>query len=682
MGHDRQHTSPARKLLAIMFTDIVGFTTMMGSNEDQALEMLHENREIHKRFIERHGGKWLKEMGDGILAQFSSALDSVNCALDIQKAIQAGLDYKLRIGIHLGDVTVENGDIFGDGVNIASRIQSIADPGGIYISESIHEAIRARNEIHTEFLGEIQLKNVNHLVKTYYLRGDKLPIPSISKKKELLKFGQKSLFRSIIFYFATAFILVVLSLTGWWIINQNAQIQSLAVLPVVNLSGDSSKEILLAGIHQGIRDEIAKISTLRVPSRTSTFKYQDGAKSIPEIARELNVDVVVETDLYETGDSIRMRVRLIKAFPEERQLWSNTFYKATQNVLSIYDDIALAIARETNINLTSEEITRFTNARQVNPEAYEAYLTGMGHLYKLTRQGIDKALQYFNLSLEKDPDYAPAYMGIAFVWGARMQQGFVPFILAEPNLKLASSKAIDLDSTLIEIHYKLAIFNTWCFWKWEDAEKEFIRTLDMEPNHAEARAYYAHYLNIMQRSNEAIPQIDKALKLQPYNALLQSIYGMHLNHTRQYDKAVVVLRNTLEEDPDNVTALSTLWTIYHNKGMYEEALDVAKILYAIKGENRTVEILTIGYEEGGYKLAMERVAEAFILKKDTTYVTPWQIATLYTRAEIKDKALVWLERAYEEHDVNMPYISADPIFDDLRNYPRFQDLLKKMNLPQ
>jgi len=682
MGHDRQHASPARKLLAIMFTDIVGFTTLMGGNEDQALEILHKNREIHKRFIERHGGKWLKEMGDGILAQFSSALDSVNCALDIQKAIKEGFDYKLRIGIHLGDVTVENGDIFGDGVNIASRIQSIADPGGIYISESIHEAIRARNEIHTEFLGEIQLKNVNHLVKTYYLRGDKLPIPSISKKKELLKFGQKSLFRSTIFYFATAFILVVLSLTGWWIINQNAQIQSLAVLPVVNLSGDSSKVILLAGIHQGIRDEIAKISTLRVPSRTSTFKYQDGAKSIPEIARELNVDVVVETDLYETGDSIRMRVRLIKAFPEERQLWSNTFQKATQNVLSIYDDIALAIAQETNINLTSEELTLFTNAQQVNPEAYEAYLTGMGHLYKLTRQGIDKALQYFNLSLEKDPNYAPAYMGIAFVWGARMQQGFVPYIQAVPNIERASSKAIDLDSTLIEIHYKLAIFNTWYFWKWEDAEKEFIRTLDMEPNHAEARAYYAHYLNIMQRSNEAIPQIDKALKLQPYNALLQSIYGMHLNHTRQYDKAVVVLRNTLEEDPNNVTALSTLWTIYHNKSMYEEALDVAKILYAIKGENRTVEVLTIGYEEGGYKLAMERVAEAFILKKDTTYVTPWQIATLYTRAEIKDKALVWLERAYEEHDANMPYISADPIFDDLRNYPRFQDLLKKMNLPQ
>jgi len=670
-----------RQLAAIMFTDIVGYTALMGRDEKKALELLQKNREIHMSSIEKHGGKLLKEMGDGTLAQFNSALDSVVCALEIQKVSQRMLDVQIRIGIHLGDVTTNNEDVFGDGVNIASRLQSIADPGGIYISESIHEAVRARSEIDSEFLGEIQLKNVNHLVKTYFLRGDDLPVPSLSKKKELLKLRQKSLFRSTFFYFVIVFILVILSITGWWIFNRNAQIQSLAVLPVVNLSGDSSKEILLAGIHQGIRDEIANISALRVPSRTSTFKYQDGAKSIPEIARELNVDVIVETDLYETGDSVRMQVRLIKAFPEEHQLWSDTFQKATRNVLSIYDDIALAIARETNINLTSEEITRFTNARQVNPEAYEAYLTGMGHLYKLTRQSIDKALQYFDLSLKKDPDYAPAYMAIAFVWGVRMQQGFVPYIQAEPNLKRASSKAIELDSTLTEIHYMLAVFNTYFFWNWEDAEKEFIRTLDMDPNHAEARAYYAHYLNIMQRSIEATPQIDKALELQPYNALLQSIYGMHLNHTRQYDKAIALLRNTLEEDPDNVTALSTLWTIYHNKGMYEKALEVAKILYTVKGENMAAEVLTNGYEEGGYKLAMERVAEAFILKKDTTYVTPWQIATLYTRAEIKEEALDWLEKAYEEHDANMPYISTDPIFDNLRNDPRFQDLLRKMYLP-
>ncbi len=157
---------------------------------------------------------------------------------------------------------------------------------------------------------------------------------------------------------------------------------------------------------------------------------------------------------------------------------------------------------------------------------------------------------------------------------------------------------------------------------------------------------------------------------------------MHLNHTRQYDKAIVLLHNTLEEDPGNVTALSALWTIYHNKGMFDEALEVAELLYTEKGEIVTVEVLTNGNEEGGYKLAMERVAEAFILKRDTTFVTPWQIATLYTRADIKDKAVYWLEKAYEAHDPNMPYISVDPIFDDIRDDPHFQDLLRKMNLPE
>ena len=182
---DSGYTSSARKLAAIMFTDIVGYTALMGRDTQKALDVLRTNRDIQKPLIEKYRGKWLKEMGDGILAQFDSAIDSVLCALEIQRSARIKLDGKIRIGIHLGDVTVEGEDVFGDGVNIASRLQSIADPGGVYVSESIHHAIRGSADIRSQFLGEVQLKNVDYLVKTYYLEGEGLPKPSKKRKKEL-----------------------------------------------------------------------------------------------------------------------------------------------------------------------------------------------------------------------------------------------------------------------------------------------------------------------------------------------------------------------------------------------------------------------------------------------------------------------------------------------------------------
>jgi tetratricopeptide (TPR) repeat protein len=347
---------------------------------------------------------------------------------------------------------------------------------------------------------------------------------------------------------------------------------------------------------------------------------------------------------------------------------------------SIYNEVAVAIAEETDISLSSEEITHFTNVQPVNPEAYEAYLIGMGHLYSASRQGMDRALEYFNLSLEKDPRYARAYLGVSLVWGFRAQMGYISFKEATSHSDPAAKIAIELDSSDSEIHYMLAIGNTWGKWNWEEAEKEFIKTIELNENHAEARAYYAFYLNIMQRFDESSPQIEKAMELEPFNPIVQSLYGMHLNHTRQFEEALERLTRTLEEDPGNPIALPALWTIYHNKGLFKEAYETAREVYMAKGEVKTAEKLTESYKEGGYKVAMESVAEAYILKKDTAYVTPWQIATLYTRADNRVKALHWLEQAFRENDVNMPAISCDPIFDLIQDEPRFQTLLVRMGL--
>ena len=227
----------------------------------------------------------------------------------------------------------------------------------------------------------------------------------------------------------------------------------------------------------------------------------------------------------------------------------------------------------------------------------------------------------------------------------------------------------------------MALTRAWTQWQWEEAEKEFIITIRLDPNHAVARAYYSLFLNTMHRSEEAEEQIEKAMELEPFSSIVRSLYAMYLRNTHQPEEAVKILNKTLAEDPEYGMALGVLWTIYNNEKMYTEAVDVAKRVYTARGEERMVEILTEDYIDGDYKHVMEKLAEAYITKKDTAYVTPWQIATLYTRASNKDKALDWLEKAYEEHDNNMYSISADPIFDEISNDPRFLKILKDMKFP-
>jgi class 3 adenylate cyclase len=285
-----------RKLAAIMFTDIVGYTALMGTDQDRAFEVLHKNREIHLSLIEKYHGKLIKELGDGMLAQFSSALDAVRCALDIQEKVAGSqLEVKLRIGIHLGDITIEHDDIFGDGVNIASRLQAITDPGGIYISEAIAEAVGRKKDIKYNYLGELELKNVSYPVKTYYLENEWLPQPPkikiLSLRTKTTRYKRISL--------AGGLLLITIIILGWWYFGRyDQEIRAVAVLPVTNMTGDSTKNILLAGLHAGIRDELATIHSIRVPSRTTTNKYHNTNLSVPEIARELKVDAVIEVDLY------------------------------------------------------------------------------------------------------------------------------------------------------------------------------------------------------------------------------------------------------------------------------------------------------------------------------------------------------------------------------------------------
>jgi TolB-like protein/Tfp pilus assembly protein PilF/predicted Ser/Thr protein kinase len=461
-----------------------------------------------------------------------------------------------------------------------------------------------------------------------------------------------------------------------------ASIDSLAVLPLENLTGDAGQEYFVDAATDELIGQLAQIGALRVISRRSVMRYKGLQKPLPEIARELDVDAVVEGTVLQVGDSVRLRVQLIEALPEERNLWAQTYERDMTDVLVMYKDMARAIAEEARVKLTSQEKEAFAITRQVNPEAYEAYNKGMFQVYQLTEQGLEKALGYFELALEKDPNYALAYVGIASVWGGRLQQGLVSFEEGGPKARSARQKALELDDTLAQVHYTLATQNTWIEWDWGAAEKAFRKALELNPRYADARAYYSYFLFYMDRPDEAMEQIEQALELDPFHAVFRSIYARDLMYAHRFDEAVDHLQETFRTAPQDQMTLSALKSAYHLKGMHEEALDIWRTWFAVKGDGEAEDALARGYAEAGYSGALTSVAEMMIERSRTAYVTPWQIATLFTRAGKKDEAIEWLEKAYEAHDSNMPYISVDPIFDDLRSDPRFQDLLRRMNFPE
>ena len=457
-------------------------------------------------------------------------------------------------------------------------------------------------------------------------------------------------------------------------------IETLAVLPLENLSGDPQQEYFSDGMHEALITDLAQLGGLkRVIARSSVMRFKGTKTPLSKVAQELKVDGLITGAVLRSGDRVRVTAQLINP-ATEAQLWAHSYERDLRDILSLQNEIVSAITREVKVRLSPQEETRLASARQVNPEAYDAYLKGRFSWYKLSRQGLDSALEYFTLALEKDPEYALAYAGIALVWQGYMQQGFAPSDTATPKLKAAALKALELDNTLAEVHFTLAAISTWVDWDWLGAERAFRRAIELNPMYPDPRIYYAHFLNIMGRPKEAVPQADRALDLDPLNTLFQGLYAMHLMCSRRYDDAVALLRKILGNAPNDAIALSTLRSAYHMKRMYKEALEIWKASYAAKGDHEAEEALARGFAEAGYQGALRRVAETLVARSRTSYVTPWQIATLYTRAGMNKEAIDWLEKAYQTKDLNMPYLSVDPIFDDLRNEPRFQDILRRMKL--
>jgi len=473
--------------------------------------------------------------------------------------------------------------------------------------------------------------------------------------------------------------LIILNIAGGSSRLKAGDIQSLVILPFDNFTGDEALEYFVSGMHSSLIGDIGKIGGLRVISTTSSNSYKNVDMSVPEIASELNVEAVVEAQVMCLGDSICVQFRLISVFPEEEQIWIAEYKEEKSQILNLYNQVTKQIADEVMIELSEDEKSLLSRARTVDLEAYDAYLRGHQYWDDLSEESLNKALEYLTFAVEKDPDWAPLYDGLAKVWGGRMQMGLVPPSIAMPLIYENLDKAFELDPEFAGSHFTNATFGVWAEWNWDKGEKEFLKALGINPNDAMSRIYYAHLLAILQRFDEALVQGQLAVELDPMNPLILALFAPVLISVDDWETALDYLERALKIDPNNFFALGNFDMVAYQCSEYDKAIE-ALIMYMPLADNIRKNIEKV-YTELGIDSAYEEFLSQMELLALNNYVSFFDLAARYLLLGQNDRALDWFENGLEMHDPNMPYITTG-IFntDPLEDNPRFIAILEKMNL--
>jgi serine/threonine-protein kinase len=459
----------------------------------------------------------------------------------------------------------------------------------------------------------------------------------------------------------------------------SGNVVKLAVLPFANLSGDANQDYLSEGLTQEMIAQLGRLhpETLSVIARTSVMRYKKSDTPIDQIGRELGVDYVLEGSAQREAGRIRIAAELIKV-ADQTQLWADSYQRELAGILALQSEVARNVANALALKLLPTEQARLANVRQINPDAYEAYLKGLQRMYRLTPDDLTAALGYFEAALAKEPNYALAYAGISLTWSCRNQMYVSPPSEAVPKAKAAALKAIELDDSLAEAHLALAGLWSWHDWNLPAADGEWRRAIQLNPSYPDAHVFYSHYLMHMGRPTEAMAEIDRGLALDPLNPMFLSFYAIDLVYARRYDDALAAARKA----PDNPVAITAVWWAYSLKKMPKEAYAALKVYLQMAYGDKGVEAaLDQGYAQGGYSEAAKRAAEALIARGRTSFVGPVDVANLYVEAGEKKLALDWLERSYDLRDPNVPYIGI-PFYAPLGQEPRYQALLRRVGLPQ
>jgi TolB-like protein/DNA-binding winged helix-turn-helix (wHTH) protein/Tfp pilus assembly protein PilF len=456
-------------------------------------------------------------------------------------------------------------------------------------------------------------------------------------------------------------------------------IRSLAVLPLENLSGDEDQEYFADGMTDELITDLASIARLRVISRTSTAHYKGTHKTIPEIARELNVDAVVEGSVGRSANKVRIRAQLIRAMPEEH-LWAESYERDLPDVLALQRDVAKAIASEIKVHLTPQERQHLANARPINPDAYNAFLLGDYHSSKRNLAAMDKGIQYFQEAIRIDPSYAQAYAGLANAYIERDIWGGLGVGKSADQVRAATLKALELDGELAEAHALLGQIHFQYDWDWQSTEAEYKRAIQLNPNLAASYVRYAYFLQAMGRHTEALAAAHHAVELDPLSASNISDEGRILYRARQYENAVARYQRALELDPGYLPALGRIAEAYEQLGKFDQALAYVERLQRTASDRRLgLRPLARIYARMGKQREVLEILST-IEKNGAPGGDEFALAAIYSALGDRDRAIAALEKGVQARSL-LPFVFVDPQLDPLRSDPRYSDLLQRMGLP-
>ncbi len=461
----------------------------------------------------------------------------------------------------------------------------------------------------------------------------------------------------------------------------SGSIRSLAVLPLANLSGDRDQDYFVDGMTDALRQNLESIHALRIISRTSSVHYRGSNKSLPEIARELGVEAAVEGSVLRSGDRVRITVELVEA-STERHLWGNSYERDLKDVFGVQSQVAGEIAGEIRVSLTPHDRARLARTYAPNPDAYLAYAKGRFLWNRRTEQDMIKAIARFQEAIEKDRDYALAYDGMADCWVALGWYAYLSPSETFPHAREAVNRALSLDDSLSEAHTSLAFVSVYYDRDWEKAEREFRRSIELNPNYANGHHWYAEFLSLAGRHEEAIAQAERARELDPISTIINTWVGSRYFFARQYDKAIEQYRNAVEMDPAFVPVHLVLGRAYEQKQMYREAIvEMQKAVSLSGGSPVYLAALAHAYGAAGRRPDAQRSLQALRKLSKETYVSPVDLAVAYLGLGQTDSALALLEQGMEERSPRIAFLGVDPDFDGLRSDTRFQRLITRIGIP-
>jgi adenylate cyclase len=644
----------SRQLAAIMFTDIVGYTSLMGEDETKAFELLRKNRQLQKPLIEQFNGKWIKELGDGVLASFQTGTDAVKCANQIQLACLNSKDLSLRIGIHLGEVIFENNDIFGDGVNIASRLQTLAPIGGIYISEAVFRNIENQKDIETEFVKQEILKNVKHPVNIYQLKLIS-PIKLITDTENRPNKPDS---------------------------RKTPSHRSIAVLPFVNMSNDIEQEYFSDGISEEIINSLVRLSQLRVVGRTSSFSFKGKNEDLRLIGEKLGVTNILEGSVRKAGSRIRITAQLIDV-QNGFHLWSQKFDKEMVDIFDVQDEISKAIVEQLLEELDKSQTFTPVKIKTRNMEAYNLFLKGRFQWSKRTADGLKKSIEYYEKAIEEEPDYAPTYAALSDSYSLLCAYHIMAPGDSILKARSIAKKSAKIDPTLAAAYEAIGHVELLYDWNWEKASNSYGQALQLNPNYSTALQRGALLYALFDRHEEALKQILMAVNQDPLSLIINTDVGLIHFVAKEYHLAIEKCLAVLDLDPTFGVALFVIGMAYEQLMQFEAALEYLKKADTLTNANtivRSALIHALG-KSGQKNEAFKLLAELKDSPSDV-YLSDYSLACAYMGVDDPDSALKCLEKAVDEHSVWLIHLhmKSDPRLFPLANEIRFQALLRKMGL--